>query len=112
MQVQSHSYQNTICLFTFNVTPLMFAQCVDKNQTVLGIDFVPDRETCIMKNYTWINAPVNFDNVIEAYLSLLQVATFKGWIQVILNAIDARVCIIFFISSRLSEFFVIVYFHP
>lgn len=66
-------------------------QCVDKNQSVLPIEVVPDRETCAMKDYTWTNMPVNFDNVIEAYLSLLQVATFKGWIQIIYSAVDTQV---------------------
>lgn len=66
-------------------------QCVDKNQTKLDVAFVPDRQTCITKNYTWANSPVNFDNVIQAYFSLFQVATFKGWIQLIYDAIDSRV---------------------
>lgn len=42
-------------------------------------------------NYEWTNSPVNFDNVIEAYLSLLQVATFKGWIRLIQDAVNSRV---------------------
>lgn len=53
------------------------------------------RNTCIDKghqDYEWTNSPVNFDNVIEAYLSLLQVATFKGW--VIQGAVDSRVSIL------------------
>lgn len=66
-------------------------QCVDENQQ--RIYSVDSRNTCIDKRYEWTsgNASVNFDNVIEAYLSLLQVATFKGWIQVIENAVDSRV---------------------
>ncbi|XP_031630611.1 sodium channel protein para-like [Contarinia nasturtii] len=67
-----------------------FYQCVDRNQTRLGIDFVDSRNTCIDKHYEWTNSAVNFDNVIEAYLSLLQVATFKGWIRVIQDAVDSR----------------------
>lgn len=49
------------------------------------------RNACINKQYEWANGPVNFDNVIEAYLSLLQVATFKGWIRLIEDAVDSRV---------------------
>ena len=37
----------------------------------------------------WVNAPANFDNVGMAYLSLLQVATWKGWIDVMNDAIDS-----------------------
>lgn len=53
---------------------------------------MPDREKCLAnKDYEWTNSPVNFDNVIDAYLSLLQVATFKGWIRLIQDAVDSRV---------------------
>lgn len=57
------------------------------------MDFVPDRKTCIEKNYTWTNSPVNFDDVFQAYLSLLEIATFKGWIHIIYDAIDSRVSV-------------------
>jgi hypothetical protein len=43
-----------------------------------------------MENNTiWLNAPINFDNVAMAYLSLFQVATFKGWLELMYNAIDS-----------------------
>ena len=40
-------------------------------------------------NTVWINANVNFDNVAMAYLALFQVATFKGWLELMYNAIDS-----------------------
>nr|XP_016849705.1 PREDICTED: sodium channel protein type 5 subunit alpha [Anolis carolinensis] len=36
-----------------------------------------------------INAPVNFDNIMKGYLALLQVATFKGWMEIMYAAVDA-----------------------
>ena len=33
---------------------------------------------------------MNFDHVGNAYLCLFQVATFKGWIQIMNDAIDSR----------------------
>lgn len=52
----------------------------------------PDKNACILiKDFEWENSPVNFDNVINAFLSLLQVATFKGWIGIIGDAVDSRV---------------------
>lgn len=33
---------------------------------------------------------MNFDHVGKAYLCLFQVATFKGWIQIMNDAIDSR----------------------
>lgn len=64
---------------------------------MLSAEKVSDREVCSnTNNYEWTNKPVNFDNVIEAYLSLLQVATFKGWISIIHDAVDSRVSLCLF----------------
>ncbi|XP_061861200.1 sodium channel protein type 2 subunit alpha-like isoform X6 [Colius striatus] len=38
----------------------------------------------------WKNVQVNFDNVGAGYLSLLQVATFKGWMDIMYAAVDSR----------------------
>ncbi|CAI5789883.1 channel type 4 subunit alpha-like [Podarcis lilfordi] len=38
----------------------------------------------------WVNVKVNFDNVGMGYLSLLQVATFKGWMDIMYAAVDSR----------------------
>ncbi|KAH0627625.1 hypothetical protein JD844_003609 [Phrynosoma platyrhinos] len=45
---------------------------------------VVNRNDCVQ-----INAPVNFDNVMKGYLALLQVATFKGWMEIMYAAVDA-----------------------
>ncbi|KAK7919343.1 hypothetical protein WMY93_010627 [Mugilogobius chulae] len=38
----------------------------------------------------WVNVKVNYDNVGSGYLSLLQVATFKGWMDIMYAAVDSR----------------------
>ncbi|PIO31716.1 hypothetical protein AB205_0140810 [Aquarana catesbeiana] len=38
----------------------------------------------------WKTVKVNFDNVGFGYLSLLQVATFKGWMDIMYAAVDSR----------------------
>ncbi|XP_060898616.1 sodium channel, voltage gated, type VIII, alpha subunit b isoform X2 [Labrus mixtus] len=38
----------------------------------------------------WKNVKINFDNVGSGYLALLQVATFKGWMDIMYAAIDSR----------------------
>uniref|UniRef100_UPI0037E93F19 sodium channel protein type 4 subunit alpha A n=1 Tax=Semicossyphus pulcher TaxID=241346 RepID=UPI0037E93F19 len=38
----------------------------------------------------WVNVKVNYDNVGKGYLSLLQVATFKGWMDIMYAAVDSR----------------------
>ncbi|NWZ54501.1 SCN5A protein, partial [Haliaeetus albicilla] len=49
---------------------------------------------CKMYNNTgkifWVNVKVNFDNVGSGYLALLQVATFKGWMEIMYAAVDSR----------------------
>ncbi|XP_041857898.1 sodium channel, voltage-gated, type I-like, alpha isoform X1 [Melanotaenia boesemani] len=37
----------------------------------------------------WKNLKVNFDNVAMGYLALLQVATFKGWMDIMYAAVDS-----------------------
>ncbi|KAG8036982.1 hypothetical protein G9C98_004304 [Cotesia typhae] len=65
-------------------------RCVDMNKTTLSHEIIPDRNACKAENYTWENSPMNFDHVGKAYLCLFQVATFKGWIQIMNDAIDSR----------------------
>uniref|UniRef100_A0A3Q3JGI6 Sodium channel protein n=1 Tax=Monopterus albus TaxID=43700 RepID=A0A3Q3JGI6_MONAL len=38
----------------------------------------------------WVNIKVNYDHVGQGYLSLLQVATFKGWMEIMYAAVDSR----------------------
>uniref|UniRef100_A0A8B9D3P0 Sodium channel protein n=1 Tax=Anser cygnoides TaxID=8845 RepID=A0A8B9D3P0_ANSCY len=73
-----------------------FFNCVN---TTTGAQFLPeevDNETeCenLMSTKTdvrWKNVKVNFDNVGAGYLSLLQVATFKGWMEIMYAAVDSR----------------------
>lgn len=47
---------------------------------------------------------MNFDHVGKAYLCLFQVATFKGWIQIMNDAIDSRDVSGSFIDFYLSIF--------
>lgn len=69
---------------------ILFLQCVDANKTTLNYEIIPDYNACIAENYTWENSRMNFDHVGKAYLCLFQVATFKGWIQIMNDAIDSR----------------------
>uniref|UniRef100_A0A8B9SFU0 Sodium channel protein n=1 Tax=Apteryx owenii TaxID=8824 RepID=A0A8B9SFU0_APTOW len=61
---------------------------------LFDIDVVNNKSDCIALLYTnevrWVNVKVNFDNVGLGYLSLLQVATFKGWMDIMYAAVDSR----------------------
>ena len=49
-----------------------------------------NRTECMVLNYIWENPEMNFDHVGNSFLCLLQVATFKGWIDIMANAVDSR----------------------
>jgi hypothetical protein len=73
--------------------------------------FVQNKTDCFEKNFTWVNAKMNFDNVGMAYVALFQVvrnrnfttaiyrlhrstsslqATFEGWLDIVEDAMDSR----------------------
>lgn len=53
-------------------------------------DLVPNMDTCLQMNLTWQNSIMTFDHVGHAYLSLFEVAIFKGWITIMYDAVDSR----------------------
>ncbi|XP_006766579.1 PREDICTED: sodium channel protein type 9 subunit alpha isoform X3 [Myotis davidii] len=72
-----------------------FYECVN---TTDGLRFpaskVQNKSECfalmnVSQNVRWKNLKVNFDNVGLGYLSLLQVATFKGWMDIMYAAVDS-----------------------
>jgi len=75
---------------TESITTIDNQQCEDMNGTKLSHEIIPNRNACESENYTWVNSAMNFDHVGNAYLCLFQVATFKGWIQIMNDAIDSR----------------------
>ncbi|XP_035606040.2 sodium channel protein type 2 subunit alpha-like isoform X2 [Oncorhynchus keta] len=52
---------------------------------------VANKTECLaLKGTHWKNVKINFDNVGAGYLALLQVATFKGWMDIMYAAVDSR----------------------
>ncbi|XP_031570121.1 sodium channel protein 60E-like [Actinia tenebrosa] len=67
-----------------------FFRCVDENNERLPTSVAPNRTSCLNQtNYRWVNANVNFDNVCNGFLALLQVATYEGWMEVMADAVDS-----------------------
>ncbi|KAM6312162.1 sodium channel protein type 4 subunit alpha [Podargus strigoides] len=72
-----------------------YYRCVNTTSGELfDISVVNNKSDCMALLYTnevrWVNVKVNFDNVGLGYLSLLQVATFKGWMDIMYAAVDSR----------------------
>ncbi|KAM7375225.1 hypothetical protein PAMA_014355 [Pampus argenteus] len=59
----------------------------------LPINIVNNKTEClnlVNDSARWKNVKINFDNVGLGYLALLQVATFKGWMDIMYAAVDSR----------------------
>ncbi|XP_068119166.1 sodium channel protein type 4 subunit alpha [Hyperolius riggenbachi] len=72
-----------------------YYRCINTTTSELfDLSIVNNRSDCFALNHTeevrWVNVKVNFDNVGLGYLSLLQVATFKGWMDIMYAAVDSR----------------------
>uniref|UniRef100_A0A8V5H3C6 Sodium channel protein n=1 Tax=Melopsittacus undulatus TaxID=13146 RepID=A0A8V5H3C6_MELUD len=72
-----------------------YYRCVNTTTGELfDISIVNNKSDCMALLHTnevrWVNVKVNFDNVGLGYLSLLQVATFKGWMDIMYAAVDSR----------------------
>ncbi|CAM1295090.1 para (predicted) [Pycnogonum litorale] len=67
-----------------------FQHCIDENKVKVNASYVQNQIVCESYNLTWHNPKINFDTVLNAYIALFQVATFKGWLDIMNNAIDSR----------------------
>ncbi|XP_068092027.1 sodium channel protein type 5 subunit alpha-like [Hyperolius riggenbachi] len=71
-----------------------FGKCIyAENKTEVDISIADNMTMCKALNITeayWTKVKVNFDNVGAGYLALLQVATFKGWMDIMYAAVDSR----------------------
>nr|XP_015209750.1 PREDICTED: sodium channel protein type 4 subunit alpha-like isoform X1 [Lepisosteus oculatus] len=71
-----------------------FGKCVSKAGYQYNASHINNRSECLAMNnmtlYYWTKVKVNFDNVGAGYLALLQVATFKGWMEIMYAAVDSR----------------------
>uniref|UniRef100_A0A7M4DWY7 Sodium channel protein n=1 Tax=Crocodylus porosus TaxID=8502 RepID=A0A7M4DWY7_CROPO len=72
-----------------------YYRCINTTTDELfDIKVVNNKSDCLAlldtNQVRWVNVKVNFDNVGLGYLSLLQVATFKGWMDIMYAAVDSR----------------------
>nr|7FBS_A Chain A, Sodium channel protein type 5 subunit alpha,Sodium channel protein type 5 subunit alpha,Sodium channel protein type 5 subunit alpha,G protein/GFP fusion protein [synthetic construct] len=73
-----------------------FGRCINQTEGDLPLNYtiVNNKSECESFNVTgelyWTKVKVNFDNVGAGYLALLQVATFKGWMDIMYAAVDSR----------------------
>ncbi|XP_065744142.1 sodium channel protein type 8 subunit alpha isoform X7 [Phocoena phocoena] len=58
----------------------------------------------------WKNVKINFDNVGAGYLALLQVATFKGWMDIMYAAVDSRKVRLYLQPKYEDNIYMYIYF--
>uniref|UniRef100_A0A8C6QVI4 Sodium channel protein n=1 Tax=Nannospalax galili TaxID=1026970 RepID=A0A8C6QVI4_NANGA len=68
-----------------------FGRCVNGTDInkYMNHTIISNKNQCEFSNYSWKTPSVNFDNVGNAYLALLQVATYKGWLEIMNAAVDS-----------------------
>ena len=68
-----------------------FFKCIDlETGDKFSHEVIPNKTVCLNEtDAIWTNSRITFDNVLMAYLALFQVATFKGWIDIMNDAIDS-----------------------
>ena len=68
-----------------------FQECIDEETYErFNKDVVPNKTVCLdLPGGVWVNPYISFDNVGIAYLSLFQIATFKGWMDIMDDAVDS-----------------------
>uniref|UniRef100_A0A3P9PNW2 Sodium channel protein n=1 Tax=Poecilia reticulata TaxID=8081 RepID=A0A3P9PNW2_POERE len=72
--------------YCFNETAEEYFLPEDVNNKTECLELIENNHTEVR----WKNVKINFDNVGAGYLALLQVATFKGWMDIMYAAIDSR----------------------
>ncbi|XP_004703967.2 sodium channel protein type 7 subunit alpha [Echinops telfairi] len=91
-----------VCLLIWLVFSIMgvqlfagkFYECIDPTSGErFPVSEVQNKSQCesllFNESMPWENAEMNFDNVGNGFLSLLQVATFNGWISIMNSAVDS-----------------------
>ncbi|KAJ8010631.1 hypothetical protein DPEC_G00077080 [Dallia pectoralis] len=70
-----------------------YGRCVNRTGYIYNVSMINNKSECWAMNDTqfyWTQVKVNFDTVGAGYLALLQVATFKGWMDIMYAAVDSR----------------------
>uniref|UniRef100_A0A6I8NPH1 Sodium channel protein n=1 Tax=Ornithorhynchus anatinus TaxID=9258 RepID=A0A6I8NPH1_ORNAN len=86
------------CILGVNLFAGKFGRCMNGTETLsnLALLDIPNKTKCeelgrsTHPGYIWVTAKVNFNSVPQGYLALFQVATFKGWMDIMYAAVDAR----------------------
>ncbi|KTF87738.1 hypothetical protein cypCar_00021236 [Cyprinus carpio] len=91
------SCREMLCIMGVNLFAGKYYYCFNEtSEEYFKTDIVNNKTECLAlinasyEEVRWKNVKINFDNVGAGYLALLQVATFKGWMDIMYAAVDSR----------------------
>uniref|UniRef100_A0A3B3IJ48 Sodium channel protein n=1 Tax=Oryzias latipes TaxID=8090 RepID=A0A3B3IJ48_ORYLA len=86
-----------------------FYKCINKTDGVeCDPENIPNKTFCTNEtDLIWKNLKINYDNVGMGYLALLQVATFKGWMDIMYAAVDSGEQPVFERNIKMYLYFVV-----
>ncbi|XP_068561748.1 voltage-dependent T-type calcium channel subunit alpha-1I-like [Cebidichthys violaceus] len=91
-----------------------FYTCLGEN-----IAHITDKADCLAANYRWERKPFNFDNLLQALLTVFVMYSKDGWVNVMNSGLDAvgvdkqpvmnhnKWTVLFFISFMITSFFLL-----
>ena len=71
-----------------------FSRCVDASLEQISDYNITDKAQCLRDGYLWRPYDTNFDNLGNALLALLHIATLDGWTEIMRHTVEARGVII------------------
>ncbi|XP_065672374.1 sodium channel protein 1 brain isoform X5 [Hydra vulgaris] len=66
-----------------------FYKCINEHNERIDASIIPNKTMCLAHGFQWKNSNANFDNALNGFLPLFQVAVFEGWIEIMRDAVDA-----------------------
>lgn len=51
---------------------------------------INSKSDCFDYGGDWVNKPFNFDNIIEAMITLFVLSTTEGWVNMMFDGVDSR----------------------
>ena len=66
----------------------LFSPDLAQLRTYMHLYDVKTKDDCLAKGFEWENESLNFDNILQALMTLFVFSTFDGWVDITRDAID------------------------
>ena len=76
-------------IFGVNYFKGMYYSCNTENIDPTVISEIKDRQDCLNYGGEWMRMDAHFDNVLAGMMTLFEIASTEGWINIMYNGVDA-----------------------